>query len=80
MKPPENPSRGGPRLTPERDPLKRDPAGDVGDPQSHAVPIGVRIVDNAFDDPAVFRGAAGLSKVIPQMYTGDRFPDFREQK
>ena len=47
---------------------------------SKRVPIGVQIVGNTFDDLAAFRVAAGLSKVIPQMFTGDRFPDFREQK
>ena len=39
---------------------------------SKRVPIGVQIVGNTFDDLAAFRVAAGLSKVIPQMFTGDR--------
>ena len=47
---------------------------------SKRVPIGVQIVGNTFDDLAAFRVAAGLSKMIPQMFTGNRFPDFREQK
>lgn len=68
-------------LTPVWNLLNRYPVVDMPVMlSSKRVPIGVQIVGNTFDDLAAFRVAAGLSKVIPQMYTGDRFPDFREQK
>ena len=68
-------------LTPVWNLLNRYPVVDMPVMlSSKRVPIGVQIVGNTFDDLAAFRVAAGLSKVIPQMFTGDRFPDFREQK
>ena len=68
-------------LTPIWNLLNRYPVVDMPVMlSSKRVPIGVQIVGNTFDDLAAFRVAAGLSKVIPQMFTGDRFPDFREQK
>ena len=68
-------------LTPVWNLLNRYPVVDIPVMlSSKRVPIGVQIVGNTFDDLAAFRVAAGLSKVIPQMFTGDRFPDFREQK
>ena len=68
-------------LTPIWNLLNRYPVVDMPVTlSSKNVPIGVQIVGNTFDDLAAFRVAAGLSKVIPQLYTGDRFPDFREQK
>ena len=68
-------------LTPVWNLLNRYPVVDMPVMlSSKRVPIGVQIVGNTFDDLAAFRVAAGLSKVIPQMFTGNRFPDFREQK
>ena len=68
-------------LTPIWNLLNRYPVVDMPVMlSSKRVPIGVQIVGNTFDDLAAFRVAAGLSKVLPQMFTGDRFPDFREQK
>ena len=68
-------------LTPVWNLLNRYPVVDMPVMlSSKRVPIGVQIVGNTYDDLAAFRVAAGLSKVIPQMYTGDRFPDFRNQK
>ena len=68
-------------LTPIWNLLNRYPVVDMPVMlSSKRVPIGVQIVGNTYDDLAAFRVAAGLSKVLPQLYTGDRFPDFREQK
>ena len=68
-------------LTPIWNLLNRYPVVDVPVTlSSKRVPIGVQVVGNTYDDLAAFRVAAGLSKVLPQFYVGDRFPDFRDEK
>lgn len=47
---------------------------------SQNVPIGVQVVGNTYDDIAAFRVASALSKALPQNFTEDRFPDFRNEK
>lgn len=41
------------------------------------VPIGMQIVGNTYDDLAAFRVAAGYSKAGLRLYSGDVFPDYR---
>ena len=45
-----------------------------------SVPIGVQVVGNTYQDLDAFRVAMGLSKLLPQLYRGDRFPSFTNKK
>ena len=47
---------------------------------SKNVPIGLQVVGNTYDDLAAFRVASAISSVMPQLYSGGMFPDFRNAK
>ena len=47
---------------------------------NESVPIGVQVVGNTYQDLDAFRVAFGLSKILPQLYTEDRFPTFMNKK
>jgi Asp-tRNA(Asn)/Glu-tRNA(Gln) amidotransferase A subunit family amidase len=45
---------------------------------SNHVPTGMQVVARTFDDATAFQVAAAYARAAPQLYTGDRFPDFRD--
>lgn len=44
------------------------------------IPTGIQIIANTFDDRTAFRVAAAFSNSAPALFTGNAFPDYRNQK
>ncbi|CAG9273747.1 amidase [Paraburkholderia unamae] len=47
---------------------------------AEGMPMGMQIVGNTYDDLDAFQLASAYSRVAPPLYTGNQFPDFRNQK
>jgi amidase len=42
------------------------------------MPLGIQIIGNTFDDLTCMKLAAGLEKVTPPLFAGNRKPNFEE--
>jgi amidase len=45
----------------------------------NSIPLGMQIIGNTFDDLAAFQVAAAYAEAAAPLYSGDTFPDFRDQ-
>jgi amidase len=61
-----------------RYPVVSVPVGSGTGIGPNAVPIGMQIVANTFDDLTAYQLAAAYARTAPSLFTGTDFPDFRE--